>query len=408
MTTILEISICSSESWNQPDLHDQHWSQHQRLGSGSSLYGVRTGRSVPLRVCSNFKRGPAGGLRKPGSLIYSSQDQVTSRNSIYYLGCVRACVLSPFSCVSLWPRGLKPTRLLCPWGFPRQEHWSRLPCPSPGDLSDPGIEPTSLTSPSLAGGFFTASTTREAQCLGWQVHISNYWFTERSMPSSKLRGDLSKACHEQRGKQSQQRWRSGYDRKQASVQSCCHLPRGSRDASSIPAPLYMRYPVAFKDPPPARPCGTVPWECQPTSKLTVLTVTSSCELQDFLLQLRPQQFRAASVTASSALLDAATQVLPKAALLGLHAIPPFLLSQWNPVTFSQMMNWKLHISVTNFSFYIIKLPFSPLRRHPALWGQGLTRCANGADLSLWLRWAQRRGNYSCVCSCGCAQLTDFK
>ena len=32
---------------------------------------------------------------------------------------------------SLWPYGLKPTRLLCPWGFSRQEYWSGLPFPSP-------------------------------------------------------------------------------------------------------------------------------------------------------------------------------------------------------------------------------------------------------------------------------------
>ena len=37
-------------------------------------------------------------------------------------------------------------------GFLRQEHWSGLPFPSPGDLPDPGIEPMS---PALAGGFFT-------------------------------------------------------------------------------------------------------------------------------------------------------------------------------------------------------------------------------------------------------------
>ena len=30
-----------------------------------------------------------------------------------------------------------------------------LPCPPPGDLPDPGIEPTSLASPALVGGFFT-------------------------------------------------------------------------------------------------------------------------------------------------------------------------------------------------------------------------------------------------------------
>ena len=36
-------------------------------------------------------------------------------------------------------------------GFSWQEYWSGLPCPPPGDLLDPGIEPTSLTSPALAG-----------------------------------------------------------------------------------------------------------------------------------------------------------------------------------------------------------------------------------------------------------------
>ena len=40
-------------------------------------------------------------------------------------------------------------------GFSRQEYWSGLPCPPPGDLSNPGIEPASLTSPALGGDFFT-------------------------------------------------------------------------------------------------------------------------------------------------------------------------------------------------------------------------------------------------------------
>ena len=38
--------------------------------------------------------------------------------------------------------------------FSRQEYWSGLPCPPPEDLPDPGIEPESLLSPALAGGFF--------------------------------------------------------------------------------------------------------------------------------------------------------------------------------------------------------------------------------------------------------------
>ena len=39
--------------------------------------------------------------------------------------------------------------------FFRQDYWSGLPCPPPGDVPDPGIKPVSLTSPALAGKFFT-------------------------------------------------------------------------------------------------------------------------------------------------------------------------------------------------------------------------------------------------------------
>ena len=42
--------------------------------------------------------------------------------------------------------------------FSRQEYWSRLPFPTPGDLFNPEIEPMSLASPALAGRFFTTST----------------------------------------------------------------------------------------------------------------------------------------------------------------------------------------------------------------------------------------------------------
>ena len=38
--------------------------------------------------------------------------------------------------------------------FSRQEYWSELPCPPPGDLPDPGIELTSLMSPVLAEEVF--------------------------------------------------------------------------------------------------------------------------------------------------------------------------------------------------------------------------------------------------------------
>ena len=46
--------------------------------------------------------------------------------------------------------------------FSRQEYWSRLPFPTPGNHPNPAIELASLGSPALAGGFFTTSTTWEA------------------------------------------------------------------------------------------------------------------------------------------------------------------------------------------------------------------------------------------------------
>ena len=50
-------------------------------------------------------------------------------------------------------------------GFSRQEYWSELPFPSPGDLPDLGFEPVSLISSVLAGGLFTTSATWEDQQL---------------------------------------------------------------------------------------------------------------------------------------------------------------------------------------------------------------------------------------------------
>ena len=77
---------------------------------------------------------------------------------------MHACVLSRFSrvqhFVTLWTVACQASLFM---GFSRQEYWSGLPCPSPGDLPNPGIEPKFLMSPALAGGFFNTSTTWEAQ-----------------------------------------------------------------------------------------------------------------------------------------------------------------------------------------------------------------------------------------------------
>ena len=52
-------------------------------------------------------------------------------------------------------------------GFFRQEYWSGLPCPPPGDLPDPGMEPAS---PSLVDGFFTTEPSGNPISSVWGSH----------------------------------------------------------------------------------------------------------------------------------------------------------------------------------------------------------------------------------------------
>ena len=54
--------------------------------------------------------------------------------------CMLSCFSSVWFFATLWTVA---RRLLHPWGFSRQEYWSGLPGPPPGDLPNPGIEPWS-------------------------------------------------------------------------------------------------------------------------------------------------------------------------------------------------------------------------------------------------------------------------
>ena len=96
-------------------------------------------------------------------------------------------MLSPFSHVRLfattWTVGQAPLSL----GFSRQEYWSGLPFPPPGDFPDPwkmGMEPVSLTSPALAGEFFTTSAT-------WEPHrglgASAWWLSGKGSTCHRRR-----------------------------------------------------------------------------------------------------------------------------------------------------------------------------------------------------------------------------
>ena len=75
------------------------------------------------------------------------------------------CVLNHFShvqlFVTLWTVAHQAPLSM---GFSRQEYWSGLPCPLPGDLPNSWIKPESFVSPAFAGRFFTTSATWDAPC----------------------------------------------------------------------------------------------------------------------------------------------------------------------------------------------------------------------------------------------------
>ena len=66
-------------------------------------------------------------------------------------------------------------------GFPRQEYWSGLPCPSLGDVPDPGIKTVPLSSPALAGGFLTTSANWESR----HEQLSRSWCKPKTRRQEK-------------------------------------------------------------------------------------------------------------------------------------------------------------------------------------------------------------------------------
>ena len=61
------------------------------------------------------------------------------------------CLAAKLCLILLWPHGLEPVRLLCPWDFPDKNTWVGCQFLLQGIFPDPGMEPTS---PALVGRFF--------------------------------------------------------------------------------------------------------------------------------------------------------------------------------------------------------------------------------------------------------------
>ena len=99
-----------------------------------------------------------------GNTFSLAQKVCSEVTCILWSKTLHVCVLSHFCHVRLFAtRWTVARKAPMSMGFSRQEYWSGLPCPPPGDLPDPGIELTSAASPALTAGFFTTSTTWEAQ-----------------------------------------------------------------------------------------------------------------------------------------------------------------------------------------------------------------------------------------------------
>ena len=72
--------------------------------------------------------------------------------------------------VTLWSVALQAPPFM---EFSRQEYWSGLPFPTPGDLPDPGMEPGSLASLASAGGFFTTAHLLPKHLTDPDVHFTD-------------------------------------------------------------------------------------------------------------------------------------------------------------------------------------------------------------------------------------------
>ena len=112
-----------------------------------------------LHSASAFIRNPL----LPTAGIFQLGSELTFLKPFHLLAVVVQFLSQVRLFETLWTLTHQPPLFM---GVPRQEYWSRLPFPSPGDLPDPGIK---LLSPALAGGFFIAFTYYIPENTVWIV-----------------------------------------------------------------------------------------------------------------------------------------------------------------------------------------------------------------------------------------------
>ena len=127
---------------------------------------------------------------KRGRRTTESEELISK--GILVLTCAMLCHAKCFSgvqlCVTLWT--VAPQALLS-LGLSRQEYWSGLPFPSPGDLLDPGIQPASLTSPALAEGSLPSAT--------WEALGTHLGYSKEDMSPGSPKRPLFDLFYKYRG-----------------------------------------------------------------------------------------------------------------------------------------------------------------------------------------------------------------
>ena len=94
------------------------------------------------------KREPSytvGNINQDSYLGEQYRGSLLTKNTVCVCVCVCVCVLTAQQCLTLCEAVDCSCQAPLSTGFSRQEYWSGLPFPSPGDLPDPGIEPRSPT-----------------------------------------------------------------------------------------------------------------------------------------------------------------------------------------------------------------------------------------------------------------------
>ena len=147
-----------------------------RAAAASPGSGPETAPPGPARVCPLAKWGlpPVGccGQEASGQVLL---DQTRS------VMCLSAHSVASDS---VPPHGLQPARLLCPWGVSRREDWGGWPCPPPGDLPAPGIEPGSPTAPALQAHSLPGSRCVGEGSPGIFGGVASEWRGPRRLPAA--------------------------------------------------------------------------------------------------------------------------------------------------------------------------------------------------------------------------------